>query len=70
MRWGSKHLHPAPTETNRWYPWFAWVPVRLRNGNWVWLEKVARLLVAEWTEEGYVYYWIYDPSEIHPGIVG
>ncbi len=34
MIWGKKHSH------NEYYLWFAWYPVTLNNGQWVWWEKV------------------------------
>ena len=39
----------AAEERNKWYPWFAWHPVRVPRdeyepGQWVWLERVERCL--------------------------
>lgn len=37
MRWGF------PDETKmEWHPWFAYWPVKVHNGGWVWLELVGR----------------------------
>lgn len=61
MRWNRKE----------WHRWWAWHPVQLENGEWVWLEYVER----RWEEvhkgwsvapgdstifhtSGYVYRWI------------
>jgi len=35
MRWKSK--------ANKWHDWFAWHPVLIWGGEWVWLEKVRRM---------------------------
>lgn len=46
MRWGrtAKENKAREDYLNSWHPWFAWHPVRLGwdEGQWVWLEKVAR----------------------------
>jgi hypothetical protein len=37
MRWGT-----TKEEYETWRPWFAWHPVMIENGQWVWLETVER----------------------------
>jgi hypothetical protein len=34
MQWG--------VDKTTWHRWYAWRPVRLMNGKWVWLEYVER----------------------------
>ena len=28
---------------NEWRPWFAWYPVRLKDGRWAWLHNIELL---------------------------
>jgi hypothetical protein len=37
------------------YRWFAWRPVRIRDGRWVWRQWVARCDVGNWGGPGYHY---------------
>jgi hypothetical protein len=55
-------------EHDRWYPWFAWYPVRLLDGTWVWLEKVARCLRHECGRGDCADYWVYDANLVWKGI--
>jgi hypothetical protein len=41
MKWGVSQ--------NEWRPWFAWCPVRLMNGQWIWLKTVER--TSYWNKE-------------------
>ena len=40
-------MWPATKEMTEWEVWFAWRPVRLRNGRLVWLMTIARQLVID-----------------------
>lgn len=37
---GTVFFEPPPLHT-KWYPWFAWHPVRL-HGKWTWLKTIYR----------------------------
>ena len=40
MRWQVKNME-NPT-TTAWHKWFAWYPVYVGKGTWVWLQHVYR----------------------------
>lgn len=46
MRWRTSYERD-------WHPWFAWRPVHLHNGDWVWLERVERYVRRNRTLFGY-----------------
>lgn len=41
-----------------WHDWFAWRPVRLRMGEWVWLETVQRK--GEWHDWDEDSRWLFE----------
>jgi hypothetical protein len=51
MRW-----KPKPYYREKWHLWFAWRPVQINDGTWVWLERVYRKYT--------MYYDGYDPEYI------
>jgi hypothetical protein len=50
VRWGRRYAEDT-------YNWFAWRPVRLKDGSWAWLERVSRH--KEWVDYN-VYQWVYE----------
>lgn len=38
-----------------WHDWFAWHPVKLSNGTWIWLETIQRKMVWAYYWEDYEY---------------
>jgi hypothetical protein len=44
MRFGTTHekRFAAKAQAMRWHLWFAWRPVQLEDGRWVWWETVFR----------------------------
>jgi len=40
MLWGM--LNSERADLGKWHEWFAWYPVHLEDGRWLWLQKVKR----------------------------
>lgn len=55
MIWGKTDEEQKNIEKAKDARWFAWHPVKLKNGRWVWLERVARTLWGCW-DGGYYEY--------------
>jgi hypothetical protein len=66
MRFGKPFIFNEKTFfTSEWTPWYAWYPVRLISGEYVWLETVSRRYQEVWT--GYSYglrVYFYDNREV------
>lgn len=45
MKWGKNIIE--------WHNWFAWYPVEIRYGQWVWLETISRRY------KGFMFCWDY-----------
>lgn len=41
MIFGPKRKGPRENRS-KWHQWFAWRPVRLIDGRWIWLERCER----------------------------
>lgn len=51
--------------TVTWESWFAWRPVRLKNGRWVWLERIKvrySFVESPFRARG-IWIWDYYPIE-------
>jgi len=35
-------------QQQEWHPWFAWLPVRIAEGDCRWLEEVGRRIYRDW----------------------
>ena len=42
MRWKGETCDEYWKRVNEWHTWFAWYPVKLEDGDWVWLGRVER----------------------------
>ncbi|KKL95033.1 hypothetical protein LCGC14_1858700 [marine sediment metagenome] len=48
MIWGLTHNKRRLKNALKDLWWFAWYPVRLANGQWIWLETVMRRVCCCW----------------------
>jgi len=58
MIWGTSYKK-RDAELNKITSCFAWFPIRLESGRWVWLQRVK---CHYWTSvSGDSVYWLYNP---------
>lgn len=62
MIWGRTYKQAKEDKESKWPEgknWYAWRPVLLEDGRWIWREWVWRVVEADWWEV-FTYYY---PSE-------
>ena len=42
MKWSGETEEQRMVREYEWHKWFAWFPVQMPDGTWVWLEHVER----------------------------
>jgi hypothetical protein len=62
MKFGKTYYEEYTRNTNG-YIWFAWYPVRLKNGKYIWLEWIFKKYIYN-INDTFINYWEY--SEIYP----
>jgi len=56
MIWGKTHQERDLKNPFMYaQKWFAWRPVQLNSGRWVWLQKIYYKCWASWASDGTVY---------------
>lgn len=66
MKWSGETKEQRVLRDSKWHKWFAWFPLQMSGGTWVWLEHVER-------RQKYRGPWVYreigsdwEPYEPHP----
>ena len=47
MRWKGETYEQEQARLREWHSPFAWIPVQMDDGKWVWLERYKRRLIKE-----------------------
>ena len=42
MKWSGETEEQRMVREDEWHKWFAWFPLQMPDGTWVWLERVER----------------------------
>ena len=42
MKWSGETEEQRMVREDEWHKWFAWFPLQMPYGTWVWLERVER----------------------------
>ena len=58
MRWDGETAEQENARLNDWHKWFAWYPVQLKSGQWVWWENLWRIRTG--------YDWQYSDALVKP----
>ncbi len=59
MIWGRTYAKSKYDEESKWPEgknWYAWYPVILSDGRWIWREWIWREYWSSWGDGGYDYY--------------
>jgi len=59
MKWSGETEEQRMVREDEWHKWFAWFPLQMPDGTWVWLERVERRARRYIRANEGAYLWVY-----------